>query len=252
VAINPTPLQNSNSTNNYIIIPARLASTRLPRKLLLTDTGHPLIWHTIQRALESKLADNIIVATEDPEIYSAVESYSIPRVSAVMTPPCNNGTQRVSVVQERLPESRIIINLQGDEPELPGIYIDELIAVLDNSQSAIATIAAPATDDEVNSPSVVKVTVTQPPHRALYFSRSRIPYAGPVLKHFGLYAYTPIFFNAYRSEKFDTQYPSESLEQLSWLENRWTIDVLVKNRIDNVGIDTREEYDAFVQRWRVS
>lgn len=125
------------------------------------------------------------------------------------------------------------------------------INLLDNHSVAIATVAAPANDDEANSPSVVKVTVTQPPHQALYFSRSRIPYAGPALKHFGLYAYTSVFFKAYRTEKFETQYAAESLEQLSWLENRWIIRVLVKDRIDNVGVDTREEYDAFVQRWRL-
>ena len=233
--------------NNYIIIPARLSSQRLPGKLLLSNTGYPLIWHTIQRALEANFVDKIIVATENIEIYQIVMKFNISRVSVILTPIYSSGTERVLYVVQTLKNPNIIINLQGDEPELSGKYVDNLINILNNTDCVVATLAAPASFDEYNSNSVVKVVIDHNSN-AMYFSRSGIPYGGNSLKHFGLYAYKLEFFSLLPQFPACT-YKSELLEQLQWLQAGIKIHVIIDDNIKSIGIDVKEEYDNFVQRW---
>jgi 3-deoxy-manno-octulosonate cytidylyltransferase (CMP-KDO synthetase) len=242
--------------DSHIIIPARLDSIRLPKKLLLSDTGMPLIWHTIQRAKSSKLSNSVIVATDSHKIFNEIKEY----VAVVMTGQHSSGTERIAdcckLLVEKFGPDDIVVNLQGDEPELECDHIDSLIGGLkENEDCDIATLASPASQDEYASPDVVKVVINNNGH-AMYFSRCSIPYkASNSLKHVGVYAYRIGFLNQWRRGlcRFNNMklprecHKNEKLEQLQWLENGFNIKVLVRD-IKTAGIDTREEYDAFVKR----
>lgn len=234
---------------NVIVIPARLASKRLPNKLLRMVLGKPLIWHTIQRALESQAANQIIVATEDRKIYDAVMGFDIEGVEAHMTGPAQSGTARIASISKYLAQRgcRKIVNFQGDEPLLPGFHADYLFKEV--GTGVITTIASPIISLEFNSPHVVKV-VTDHEGNALYFSRSGIPYNDPAssLRHIGIYAY-PIEFLLGFEALIETTYYSERLEQLSWLQSGWKIRVIVSDDASlSLGIDTEEEFEEFVKR----
>lgn len=238
---------------NVIVIPARLASTRLPNKLLLDDTGRPLICHTVDRALESK-ADAVIVASEDLEILDAVPDHH--RVVKRETPSCSSGTERVAWVAEtHLGDVDKVINLQGDEPELDSEHLDALFDAVADPVVDVATIASPASNLDYKSYSVVKVVVDHDGN-AMYFSRCSIPYgtSGDVqresvaLKHIGVYAYRFEFLLALSSME-PTTLGCESLEQLQWLQSGFKVKVL-QREVHAIGVDTRQEYDAFVRRWQ--
>lgn len=235
-----------------IIIPARLGSTRLPRKLLLDDTGFPLLWHTAQRALESKLITEVIIATEDKEIFDVAAKFGHPRIYPVRTPKCKSGTERITWVVRNVKEFdfQFVVNFQGDEPELPGSLVDELvIALVDNPSIDIATVATPASAADYVSDSVVKVVLNHI-EGAMYFSRSPIPHGGgDALAHVGIYAYRLDFLLALPTLVAGTL-ESERLEQLQWLQSGFKIRVLTRD-LDLVGIDTRKEYDRFVKRERM-
>jgi 3-deoxy-manno-octulosonate cytidylyltransferase (CMP-KDO synthetase) len=157
------------------IIPARFASTRLPGKPLLSDTGRPLIQHVVEAARRARKLDRIIVATDDPRIARAVEGFGGEVVLTREDHP--TGTDRVAEVIARLPEARLIVNIQGDEPELSGHAIDLVVALLEaDAEAPMATLATPIRDEAVyRDPSCVKV-VASTRGRALYFSRSPIPH----------------------------------------------------------------------------
>lgn len=243
---------------SVIIIPARLASTRLPNKMLLDETGKPLICHTVDRAKESK-ADEVIVATEDEEIIDVIDNLDY-NVSTVKTPKCNSGTERVAWVVNNwyhpdgtIPQFDIVVNLQGDEPELDSIHLNDLIDACSDPIVDVATIAAPAGNLDYRSYSVVKVVVDHECN-AMYFSRSAIPYNAQVgrdsnvLKHIGVYAYKYEFLLAL--ENMDpTTLQCESLEQLQWLQSGFKIKVLTRE-IEAIGVDTRQEYESFVKSWQ--
>lgn len=234
---------------NHIIIPARLDSTRLPRKLLLSDTGMPLIWHTIQCAKSSRLSNSIVVATDSREIFDKTEEYA----DVIMTGQHNSGTERVASCCgiKNFNSDDIIINLQGDEPELERGHIDDLITGLKWDESCdIATLASPALQDEYTNSNVVKVVMDNNNH-AMYFSRCSIPHQASGLKHIGVYAYRMSFLSQLDGMKLPCErHKNEKLEQLRWLENGFNIKVLVRD-VKAVGIDTREEYDDFVRRWKM-
>lgn len=232
----------------YVIIPARLASRRLPNKLLLPVCGRPLIWHTIKRTLESKLADKVYVATEDKEIFDVVRGFGL-NVEPIMTSEALSGTERIASLAEKFANAGCtqIVNFQGDEPLIPGHCIDELFEECD--KDVIATFAAPICNGEYDSPHVVKV-VTNFDGRAMYFSRACIPYKDPTraLKHIGLYAY-PIDFLLMFHKIPKTTYPSESLEQLAWLQYGWEIQVIESHDMSlTIGIDTEEDYKELIKR----
>ncbi len=242
-----------------IIIPARLSSERLPNKLLLEKTGKPLICHTIDRALESKLADAVYVVSEDQQILEAVKTYS-DCVITMHTPPCSSGTERVRWAVKAGAAADMVVNLQGDEPELGGNYLDDLIKMLrEDPVSDVATLAAPANNLEYRSYSVVKTVLTHDKH-AMYFSRCSIPYAAqcnkftganhPALKHIGVYAYTREFLLALDNME-PTTLGCESLEQLQWLQSGFRIKVM-ETDIKAIGIDTLPEYESFVKRWQTA
>ena len=241
-----------------IVIPARLHSTRLPRKLLLNETGKTILEHTYRAAKASAKADEVIVAADDAEIVDAVESFG-GRVE--MTDAGHrSGTDRVAEVASRHPDFDIVVNVQGDEPELPGDAIDLAITMLAEDELAqVSTLATPIREvAQLNDAACVKVVFDHAQH-ALYFSRSPIPAAkvwnadllkaSPPLfwQHIGLYAYRRKFLAEYTALKPSPLEQTESLEQLRVLQAGVTISV---GQIDHpiAGIDTAEDYRLFVSR----
>ena len=243
---------------SVIIIPARLASTRLPEKLLLKKTGKSVLQHTCQSAALSKKADQVIVAADDARIFDEVKSFG---GNVIMTDPNHVcGTDRVAEVAAKLDGYDIIVNVQGDEPEISAEAIDLAIGLLEqNVDAPMATLATPIRSrDQLQDPSCVKVVVDLR-GRAVYFSRSAIPCprqwsdelltSDPpsFLQHVGLYAYRGEFLQRIPSLPVPAMEKIESLEQLRVLASGHEILV---GQIDHpiAGIDTPEDYAAFVRR----
>ncbi|MBI3863884.1 MAG: 3-deoxy-manno-octulosonate cytidylyltransferase [Planctomycetia bacterium] len=244
----------------YGLIPARLASTRLPRKLLLSGTGKPLIQHTWETARQSRFLADVVVAADSEEIASAVRKFG---GRCELTGDHPSGTDRIAeVVGRSFADADIIVNIQGDEPEIDPAALDLLVGLLlDRPDSQMATLATPIrTRDVRDSPSCVKV-VCAADGRALYFSRSLIPFcrdetpdsllAGdtPWLLHVGLYAYRREFLMNLTKLPVSRLERLEKLEQLRALEAGATIRVGIIER-SAVGIDTPEDYARFVARQR--
>jgi 3-deoxy-manno-octulosonate cytidylyltransferase (CMP-KDO synthetase) len=240
------------------ILPARFASTRLPGKPLLSDTGRPLIQHVVEAARKAKRLDRVIVATDDSRIADAVHRFggevTLTRADHA------TGTDRVAEVAARLPDAGIIVNLQGDEPEISGAALDLVVTVLeDNPDAPMATLATPIRTEAVyRDPSCVKVVATRA-GRALYFSRSpipcyrdgNVPAAGAPLAmlHLGLYAYRRDFLLRLATLPPSPLEAAEKLEQLRVLEAGLPIALGVVDE-PSIGIDTPEDYRRFVERWR--
>ena len=241
------------------IIPARFASTRLPGKPLLSDTGMPLIRHVVEAARRSTRLDRIIVATDDARIADAVGSFG--GEVALTRGDHPTGTDRVAEVIARMPDADLVVNLQGDEPEVSGDALDLVVSLLESDLAApMATLATPIRDEaEFRDPSCVKV-VRSRAGRALYFSRSPIPHHrdGPpdlradppiALLHLGLYAFRRDFLLGFAALPPSPLEAAEKLEQLRVLEAGHPIALgIVRER--SVGIDTPEDYRRFVERWR--
>ena len=248
----------STAASSYVIIPARLASTRLPRKLLLRETGQSLLEHTYRAASGAKLPAGICVAADDEELAAEVRRFG--GEVHMTSPDCASGTDRVAEVAEKLPEIEIVVNVQGDEPELEGSAIDLAIELLiQNPDAVAATLATPLRSlEQLNASSCVKV-VFDKQGQALYFSRSPIPHArefdpglfdqAPAVyhQHIGLYAYRRSFLLELAKLPQTPLEKLESLEQLRILENGHKLQVGVVNHAA-VGIDTPEDYRAFVNR----
>lgn len=238
-----------------VIIPARLASTRFPRKVLADRTGRPLVQHVCEAASRAAVAA-VVVAADDEEIARALRPAG---VRVVLTSPAHdNGTSRVAEAARTLAlePGRVIVNVQGDEPELEPGAINAAVDTLTASGADIATLAAPlAPDDDPHDPAIVKV-VRALDGTALYFSRACIPHqrdpgspapATP-LRHVGLYAYTRAFLERYATLPPTPLEQAERLEQLRALQHAHRIAVALVPS-GPPGIDTPEQYDAFVRRW---
>ena len=253
----PAPKLRVRSTS-YVVIPARLASTRLPRKLLLRQTGKSLIQHTYEAAREAGRPAGVCVATDHAEIFDEVRSFG---ARAELTDPAAaSGTDRVAEVARGLQDVDIIVNLQGDEPELSGRSIDLAIRLLEEDpQAVMSTLATPIRSRrQLEDPACVKV-VLDGRGRALYFSRSPIPHArewdGRLLsadpphfyQHVGLYAYRREFLLRLAEMPQSELEKLEKLEQLRVLEAGYQIVVGVVDE-PTFGIDTPEDYEAFVAR----
>lgn len=241
-----------------IIIPARYSSSRLPGKPLLRATGKYLVQHVYERACQARRASDVIVATDDPRIAAAVESFG-GRV-AMTRRDHSSGTDRVAEVARGL-DADAIINLQGDEPLVEPETIDLLAALLqDDAGADMATLAVRITSlEQWRNPHCVKV-VCDADNRALYFSRSPIPFVRDgrpdfqaesphFLQHLGMYAYRRHFLLELAT------LPTEPLEQLEKLEQ---LRVLALGRrikvglVDHAasGVDTYDDYLRFVQIYR--
>jgi 3-deoxy-manno-octulosonate cytidylyltransferase (CMP-KDO synthetase) len=242
-----------------IVIPARYASTRLPAKPLLRDTGKYLIQHVYERACESKAA-YVVVATDDERIFRAVDSFG---GNVVMTRDDHpSGTDRVAEVAQRL-NADIIVNLQGDEPLIEPDTLDLLPQLLENDPAAeMATLAVPITSlEQWHDPNCVKV-VRDSLGRALYFSRSPIPYVRDgkpqfqhpsqlFLQHLGLYAYRRQFLQELAKLPPESLELTEKLEQLRVLALGYRIQVGVVPYAHR-GVDTPADYQRFVELFRKS
>ena len=243
---------------SHIIIPARLHSTRLPEKLLLSATGKPLIQHTYEAAQQAQRPAGIIVATDHKRIVKAVQAFG---GDVVLTDPAApSGTDRVAEVAEQLSDVDIIVNVQGDEPEILGSSIDLVIELLQNDPTAVmATLATPIrSKSQLEDPACVKVVFNQS-QQAMYFSRSVIPHpqtwddsllgkeSGLFFQHVGLYAYRRDFLLKLAKLPQIPMETTESLEQLRVLDHGYTILVGVVDE-PSFGIHTKDDYHAFERK----
>jgi 3-deoxy-manno-octulosonate cytidylyltransferase (CMP-KDO synthetase) len=239
------------------IIPARYASTRLPGKPLLAETGRPLIQHVVEAAQRARRLDRVIVATDDARIAGAVRAFGGEVAMTRADHP--SGTDRVAEVAAGMTSAHIIVNLQGDEPEVSAEALDRVVRLLQDDPSVpMATLATPIHDEAVyRDPACVKVVCSRA-GRALYFSRSPIPLyrdrlpsrGAPLgLLHLGLYAYRRDFLLALSNLPPSPLEQAEKLEQLRVLEAGYAIAVETVEE-SGVGIDTPEDYQRFVTRWR--
>jgi 3-deoxy-manno-octulosonate cytidylyltransferase (CMP-KDO synthetase) len=238
-----------------------MGSTRLPGKPLADQTGKPLIQHVIENARRATAVSRVAVATDDARIAEAVRAFGGEAVITRTDHP--NGTSRLAEAVTLLDAGdELILNVQGDEPEIDPAIIDALVRGLAADPDAdMATLYAPFADDEdPTNPNLVKVVKNQHDH-ALYFSRSPIPFdrslpdqskienrKSKILKHPGLYAYRRAFLLQYPNLEPTPLEQAEQLEQLRVLEHGHTIKLIPAPGPVQPGIDTPEQYAAFVVR----
>lgn len=230
-----------------IVIPARYGSSRLPAKPLLLVNNKPIIQYVYEAAKQSKLANDVIVATDDKRIFDAVEAFGGKCEMTSENHQC--GSDRIAEVAQRH-DFDYILNLQGDEPQITPEVIDLAIdALINDDKTDISTLVREIKDEEqVNNPNCVKC-VFDNNFNALYFSRCPIPYArnkneAPYYAHIGIYGYKKE--SLIRMTKLPQSYleKQESLEQLRALQNGMNIKVAITT-LNPTGIDTIEDYEKF-------
>ncbi|MGA2349322.1 MAG: 3-deoxy-manno-octulosonate cytidylyltransferase [Terracidiphilus sp.] len=224
------------------VIPARLRSTRLSRKVLRVIAGRPMVEWVWRAATASGLMDPVIVATDSEEVAAVCRERGIP--VAMTSIECPSGSDRVRQVARQI-DAEIYVNIQGDEPTLTPEFFPPLLALFDRPEVEVATLSVPCPAEEIADPNAVKV-VTALDGRALYFSRSTIPFdrdnSGQAVyhKHLGIYAYRKAAL-----ERFAALPPSplekiERLEQLRLLENGIALYV-AEAPADTIGVDTEAD-----------
>ncbi len=228
------------------IIPARYQSTRFPGKPLADILGRPMIWHVFERAKHCTALSSVVLATDDDRIRSAAQDLDIPVVMTRSDHP--SGTDRVLEAAEKLElnADAVIVNIQGDEPVLDPAMLTELVNPFSKPDIQVTTLARTINAKEAENPDLVKV-VFAADHRALYFSRSAIPFqrkatAGNYYGHIGIYA-----LRMPTLKKFVTLDPSslevtEGLEQLRLLENNIPIHI-VETEHQSIGVDRPEDIE---------
>jgi 3-deoxy-manno-octulosonate cytidylyltransferase (CMP-KDO synthetase) len=230
------------------VIPARLASTRLPRKMLREIHGKPLVMRVYEAVRQSTLLDDVIIATDSDEIRRACEQHSC---KVQMTAEKHrSGTERVHEVSQSV-EADVYINVQGDEPMMQASHIETLIALMRNPEVPVGTLKTPAVGEDIHNPNAVKV-VTDANGRALYFSRSTIPHdrdnSHPqYFKHLGIYAYRKQWLDKFVSLPESFLERTERLEQLRLLENGIPIYV-AETEFDSIGVDTEEDLARVLEK----
>lgn len=246
-----------------IIIPARYGSTRLPGKALLAETGKPLVQHVYEQALQVRRASSVVIATDDRRIFDAVAAFG---GRAVMTGAHETGSARVAEAAGAV-DADIIVNLQGDEPDMDPAHVDRLIDITASGTCFAATLACPFPKDMASGagspadPSAVKAILGAKlgtgVHRARYFTRAAPPYprddeggvASPerFFLHIGAYGFSRESLGRFAAHPPGALERAEGLEQLRILEMGETI---CAGLVDTApkGVDTRKDYDAFVRR----
>jgi 3-deoxy-manno-octulosonate cytidylyltransferase (CMP-KDO synthetase) len=255
----PEPTTQVSRLRAVAIIPARVASTRLERKMLLAETGLPLCVHTARNVARARSIAKVVLATDGEEVLEAARRFGVDAVNTRIDH--KSGTDRVFEALGKLAETfDVVVNVQGDEPELAPGDLDRLVAAFADASVEIATLCGPIVDPrELTAPSVVKV-VRARNGDALYFSRASIPSAvhprngaAPLLasarRHVGVYAFRPRALARFCALGEGALEALENLEQLRWLEAGERMRVLDASLVP-LGIDTREDYDAFVARTR--
>ena len=234
------------------VIPARLESTRLPRKPLALICGHPMIAWVYHGARQAALLDGLMIATDSAEIANYCRQAGIP---CQMTSPAHrSGTDRVVEVMAHVPAD-VYVNIQGDEPMVTGEQIDLMLRPFREAQDTqVSTLKVVISPEQARNPNNVKV-VSDSKGRALYFSRSLIPHdrdgTGQVqyFKHLGLYAYTGAALRRFSQWPPSELEQLEKLEQLRFLENGVSIEVVETTR-DTIGVDTEEDLKKVEEYFR--
>lgn len=245
----------SKATDFLVVIPARLGSTRLPRKPLADLGGKPMVVRVAERAKQSN-AQSVVVATDSAEIQAACDEH---RIECLLTSPDHpTGTDRIAEVAQllKLPANTLVVNVQGDEPLIPAELINQVAQTLaDNANCAISTVATPIVDlAEIENPNVVKVVLNRA-QEALYFSRAPIPFVRDQntalkithLRHLGIYAYRADFLEAYTRLEPAPPEQAEALEQLRALWNGYRIAVHIAPKAPPAGVDTPEDLERIRQ-----
>jgi len=231
-----------------VVIPARYASTRLPGKAIAEIAGKPMVAHVVARANESG-AQRVIVATDDQRIVDVLQGHAC---EVCLTRDDHlSGSDRLAEVVEKLaiPDDEIIVNVQGDEPMIPGQLIDRVAAALERADWAVMSTAARKITDQplFEDPNIVKVVFDQK-GKAMYFSRAPIPYARDVQvtdawHHIGIYAYRSSFLKRYHTLAVSPIEQTESLEQLRVLDNGDSIVVESTEYDPGIGVDTPQDLE---------
>ncbi len=250
------------SVKTIAIIPARYASTRLPGKLILPEvkaaTGKYVIEHVYHNVSQAQRVHKVIVATDSRLIYDIVKGFG---GEVEMTDPTHtSGTDRIAEVVARL-EADVVVNVQGDEPEVHAVMVDQVVdALVEDGAAAMSTLANIIKNgSELTNPHAVKVVLDNRGY-ALYFSRSQIPYVrdsnDPItapgvtfLKHLGIYAYRKDFLLTYTKLPPSPLEGAEKLEQLRALSNGYKIKVAITPYTTR-GIDTRDDLMAFLGKYK--
>ena len=242
-------MSTSKTPEFLVVVPARLGSTRLPRKPLADIDGKPMVIRVAEQAKKS-FAHSVVVATDSTEIQAACDAH---RVECLLTNAEHpTGTDRLAEVAQllKLPANALVVNVQGDEPLIPPELINQVAQTLaDHMECAISTVAVPIEDAaEIQNPNVVKVILNR--HgEALYFSRSPIPFVRDTemlnktqyLRHLGIYAYRTEFLQAYSRLEPAPPEQAEALEQLRALWNGYRIAVHTALETPPAGVDTPED-----------
>lgn len=236
------------------VIPARLASTRFPEKVLASTTGKPLVQHVVDQVRQCEYVDRVIVAADDSKIVEALRPFD---TEVVLTRSDHrSGTDRLAEVASKL-DADVIVNVQGDEPEIEPASIDILIGRMVGTRDRMGTLATEFADGlDPRDPNLVKVVIDTNFH-AIYFSRSLIPYnrdnpaeTSGCLLHVGLYAYRRDFLLEFAKLEPTPLEKLENLEQLRALEHGVKIGVVLTKHATH-GIDTPQQYERFVERYRM-
>lgn len=234
-----------------VIIPARLGSTRLLRKVLADIHGHPLIWHVWHRANQAKKIDRVIIATDSDEVSNVMMGYGADVL--LTSPECRSGTERIVSLIDQL-DADLVINVQGDEPLISPTLIDNLVDAWLQDPCDMITAARRIEDPAaLSNPNLVKV-VRAADNRALYFSRSPVPYLrdadpknwldhGDFWLHIGIYGYARHLLKAYPGLPESKLENMEKLEQLRFLEAGYTIRV-IETDYQPHAVDTYEDLEV--------
>ena len=226
------------STRILGVIPARLASTRLSRKVMREVAGKPLLAWVVEAARACPQLDQVLVATDSEDVADLCRALDVP--VELTSPELPSGTDRLHAVAQ-LHDAGIYVNIQGDEPLLRPEHIAALLRPFAQAHVDVSTLKVRCTAENVANPNAVKV-VTAADGRALYFSRATIPYdrdgtSPPYWKHIGLYAYRKAALNLFPTLPPSLLERTERLEQLRFLENGFTIHVEPTD-YDTIGVDT--------------
>jgi len=231
-----------------VIIPARYASTRLPGKPLIEIQGKPIIQWVYERSSQSKLAAQVVIATDDERIYNAVKDFG--GEAAMTSAEHKSGSDRIAEIVEKDPEIDIAVNVQGDEPLIEPESIDKAIqCLMDDPDTDITTLIREIKDkEEINNPNLVKAVIDNT-GRALYFSRATIPYKRTdentkYYGHIGLYAYKRNALLKITKLPQTNLEKAECLEQLRALQNGFCIKTVVVD-YKPIGIDTPQDVEEF-------
>lgn len=231
------------------IIPSRYTSKRFPGKALALLGGIPIIVRVYNQTKKATILDDVIVATDDQRIYDTIVEYGGKAVMASGNFTC--GSERVAHVAKEI-KGDIFINIQGDEPLISPMVIEKTANVLiDNPKASMSSACCKISSyEELNNPNIVKVVLDKN-NRALYFSRSRIPWFDekdkevslarlPIFRHFGIYGFTSGFLQTFVKLGQSVLEKIESLEQLRVLENGYDIYCVIASQVFS-GIDTQED-----------